>query len=187
MKVVALGQLISAHTLSRAALASQTAHARTPPPDACVHPTNPCTLNIISLSLDFISAEPTPIIWWKRAPDWAQSVTTRVPAAICKAHDSAHNVNRRSEPPHFHLQLTFIVRGFPWAFPFLSFQIDFSFFFKQKGNCLLPLSANNPQWATEYPGLLVPIVGVLQILLSWPKQTYIKIRNLAYTCKKGHI
>lgn len=118
MKVVALGQLISAHTLSRAALASQTAHTRTPPPDVCVHPTNPCTLNIISLSLDFISAEPTPIIWWKRAPDWAQSVTTRVPAAICKAHDSAHNVNSEVWTTPLSSAVNFYCQGLPLGFPF---------------------------------------------------------------------
>lgn len=186
MKVVALGQLISAHTLSRAALASQRTQGRR-------HQMRVCTQQIrarwTSSHCHWILFQQSPLLL---SDGNVPPIELNLWPPGCLLRFAKHTTalitpTARSEPPHFHLQLTFIVRGFPWAFPFLSFQIDFSFFFKQKGNCLLPLSANNPQWATEYPGLSVPIVGLLQILLSWLKQTYIKIRNLAYTCKKGRI
>lgn len=184
MKVAAPSKLISAHTLSKAALASQTAHARSPPPDVCVQQigahwtSSHCHWILFQQSPLLLSDGNVPPIELNL---WPPGCLLR----FAKHMTALITSTARSEPPHFHLQLTFIVRGFPWAFPFLSFQIDFSFFFKYKGNCLLPLSANNPLWATEYPRLSVAIVGVLQILLSWLKQIYIKIRNLAYTCKKG--
>lgn len=55
MKVVALGKLISEQ--GSTGISDRDVTRR-----VCVHPTNPSTLNIISLSLVFISAEPTPII-----------------------------------------------------------------------------------------------------------------------------
>lgn len=181
MKVVVPGKLISAHTLSRAALAGQKL------PQGRCHQMCVCTQQIrahwASSHCHWLLFQQSPL----RLSDGTVSLTVaiRVPAAICKAHGSAHTVSSEVWATPLSSAVNFYCQGFPWAFPFLSFQIDFSFFFKWKGNCLLPVSANNPQWATEHPRLSGPIVSLLQILWSWLKQNYIKIGNLAYACKRG--
>lgn len=96
------------------------------------------------------------IMWLKHTLDLAQSMATRVPAAICKTHDTAHHVNSGVwatpllSADNFHwyrlpLDLPFFIIQ-NWLLFFLSLSY-FYFFFYVKGD--LPITsnqiANSPQ------------------------------------------
>lgn len=110
-----------------------------------------------------------------------------------------------SELRHFYLQTTSIGTGFPWAFPFF-FLINpnwllffpFSFFFSSifyvKGELPTTSDRGCQQPTTEHPGLSVPELFSLQILLhsSWNNFTWkqVWVRCLfvfATTCKQSVI
>lgn len=144
------------------------------------------------------------ITWLKHALDLAQSMATRVPAAICKAPDTAHHVSSGVWAAPLLSADNFHRHGLPLGLPFFLINpnwllfFPFSFFFSSifyaKGELPTTSDPGCQQPTTEHPGLSVPEVFSLQILLhsSWNKFTWkqVWVRCLfvfATTCKQSVI
>lgn len=116
------------------------------------------------------------IMWLKHTLNLAQSMATRVPAAICKTHDTAHHVTSgvwatplgSADNFHWHRLPFFIIQK--WLPFFLSF---FNVYFLCKRQIAYYQWPDCQQPTTEHSRLSVPKLFLLQILLhcTWNKST----------------